>query len=73
MKRAEEMKALRGESVETLRGKVLEMKEELMKLRFRHATGQLEQSARLTTLRRNIARAMTLITNSGSSPAKSAK
>ena len=70
MKRAEEIKALRGESVETLRGKVLEMKEELMKLRFRHATGQLEQSARLTTLRRNIARAMTIIS---SSPAKSAK
>ena len=66
MKRAEEIKALRGESVETLRGKVLEM----MKLRFRHATGQLEQSARLTTLRRNIARAMTIIS---SSPAKSAK
>lgn len=61
MKRAEELKTLRGESVETLRGKVNEMKEELMKLRFRHATGQLEQTARLSTLRRSIARAMTVI------------
>ena len=61
MKRAEEMKTLRGESVDALRGKVLEMKEELMKMHFRHATGQLEQTARLKILRRNIARAMTVI------------
>ena len=40
----------------TLLDRVRESKDELFKLRFQHATGQLDNSARLTQVRRDVAR-----------------
>ncbi|MCB0344778.1 MAG: 50S ribosomal protein L29 [Bdellovibrionales bacterium] len=62
MKRSEEIKELRGLEVSGLTEKVQSLKEELMRLRFRKAAGQLETSARLKEVRRSIARAETVIT-----------
>jgi large subunit ribosomal protein L29 len=52
---------LRDLSVEELATKEREFREEEFKLRFRHATGQLEKHARLRQLRRDIARVKTIM------------
>ena len=52
---------LRDLSVEELATKEKEFREEEFKLRFRHATGQLEKTARLRILRREIARVKTIM------------
>ncbi|WP_225847893.1 50S ribosomal protein L29 [Streptomyces sp. HPF1205] len=46
---------------EELVGKLREAKEELFNLRFQAATGQLENNARLKTVRKEIARIYTLM------------
>ena len=52
-------------SVEQL-GKELETKpQELMGLRFRHATGQLEKTAEIPAKKRSIARILTLLKEKG--------
>lgn len=50
---AAELRQLSGEE---LRNKVRELKEELFGLRFQSATGQLENTARLREVRKDIAR-----------------
>jgi len=40
--------------------RALEIREELFKLRFQHATGQLENPVRIRTLRRELARVLTV-------------
>jgi len=52
---------LRGLSVDDLADKLRESKEELFNLRFQNATGQLENNARLRTVRRDIARIYTVL------------
>jgi len=52
---------LRDLSVEELAAKQKEFCEEEFKLRFKHATGQLEKTARIRNLRREIARVKTII------------
>jgi large subunit ribosomal protein L29 len=52
---------LRDLSVEELANKEKEFREEEFKLRFKHATGQLDKNARLKMLRRDIARVKTII------------
>jgi len=52
---------LRDLSVEELSAKEKEFREEEFKLRFRHATGQLEKTARLRSLRKEIARVKTIM------------
>lgn len=52
---------LRGLSDQELRGKEAEVAEELFRLRFRHASGQLDNTARLRTLRRELARIKTVL------------
>ena len=52
---------LRAMDAETLEDKLKEAKEELFNLRFQNATGQLDNSARLKTVRREIARIYTVI------------
>ncbi|MBM4328540.1 MAG: 50S ribosomal protein L29 [Deltaproteobacteria bacterium] len=52
---------LRDLSVDQLHAKEKEFREEEFKLRFRHATGQLEKTSRLTQLRKEIARVQTII------------
>lgn len=54
-------KELRDLSVEELGTKEKEFREEEFKLRFKKATGQLEKTAQLTQVRRNIARVKTII------------
>jgi large subunit ribosomal protein L29 len=52
---------LRALSAEDLEEKLKEAKEELFNLRFQNATGQLDNSARLKTVRREIARIYTVM------------
>jgi large subunit ribosomal protein L29 len=52
---------LRELNVDELRRKQAELKDQLFKLRFQHELGQLENSAKLRTVRRDIARIETVI------------
>ncbi|MCA1962155.1 MAG: 50S ribosomal protein L29 [Desulfomonile sp.] len=52
---------LRQMSVDELRVKEREFRDEEFKLRFKHATGQLDKTSRLQQLRRTIARVKTII------------
>ena len=56
------MKASNFESmtIEQLKAKIAELKEELFNLRFRLATGQLENVMQISSVRKDIARAMTV-------------
>ncbi|MGO9117061.1 MAG: 50S ribosomal protein L29 [Desulfomonilaceae bacterium] len=54
-------KELKDLSPEELQAKEKEFREEEFKLRFRHATGQLEKTDRLRKLRKDIARVKTII------------
>jgi len=44
-----------------LRAKLVDLKQELFSLRFQHATGQLKNPLILNTLKKDIARVMTII------------
>ncbi len=52
---------LRQMSRDELNGKVTELKEELFSLRFQAATGQLQNTARLRGVRKDIARVYTVL------------
>lgn len=52
---------LRGLSEQELKAKETEVAQELFRLRFRHASGQLDNTARLRTVRRQLARIKTLL------------
>ena len=54
--KASEFKAM---SAEELTRKISDLKEELFNLRFRLATGQLDNVMQITSVKRDIARAMT--------------
>ena len=45
--------------------KIRDAKQEAFNLRFRHATGELENTARLTGLRRDVARLLTVAKERG--------
>ncbi len=53
---------IRKMSVEEMQGKLSDMREELMKLRFQQVTGQLTDTSRLRLLRRDVARMETIFT-----------
>ena len=53
-------KDLRGMSIEDLDKALAERRQELFNLRFQSATGALENSARLRTAKREIARILTV-------------
>ncbi len=61
MKRKDLLKELNGLSIDDLKGRAQANAEERMKLRFRHASGQLEQSHRLGQLKKEYARIQTVI------------
>ncbi len=61
------LKELKELSVEELANKEREIREEEFKLRFKHATGQLDKTDRLRHLRRDIARVKTIIREKGAS------
>ena len=52
---------IRNTETQELLNKVEEYKKELFGLRFQQATGQLENTARIRTVRKNIARIKTII------------
>ena len=54
-------KELHEMTVEELNTKLNELSEELFNLRFRHAVGQLENSASLNTCRKDIAKVKTIL------------
>ncbi|MBN1427904.1 MAG: 50S ribosomal protein L29 [Anaerolineae bacterium] len=57
--KASELQAL---TVSELRRELDDTKEELMKLRFQQASGQLEDTNRLRMVRRDVARIKTILT-----------
>ena len=61
MKRRDALKELRGLSVKELQDRAKKTAEETMKLRFRKASGQLEQSHRIGQLQRGLARILTCL------------
>ena len=54
-------KELHEMTVEELNTKLKELSEELFNLRFRHAIGQLENSASLNTCKKDIAKVKTIL------------
>ena len=54
-------KELRELTVEELNKKVKELSEELFNLRFRHAIGQLDNTASLKNVKKEIAKAKTIL------------
>ena len=51
---------IRKMSDEELSNELASLKEELFKLRFQHATNQLDNPAQITQVKRDIARVMTI-------------
>ena len=59
----EELKTL---SVADLKAQIVDAKKELFNLRFQNATNQLDNTARIKEVRKNIARIQTVITEKAS-------
>lgn len=57
--KSEELRELSGEE---LVNKESELKDQLFKLKFQHALGQLENSVKMKNVRRDIARIKTILT-----------
>jgi len=53
-----------GKSVDELTGLLVDLKKEQFNLRFQRATAQLENTARVRVIRRDIARVRTMINQS---------
>ena len=53
---------LKGKTAAELNEELVAMKKELFNLRFQNATNQLDNTARIKEVRRNIARIQTVIT-----------
>ena len=62
MKIKEYVSELKDKSVTELNNELVEAKKELFNLRFQNATNQLANTARITLVRKNIARIQTVIT-----------
>ena len=69
MKKKDFLTELRGMSEADMKAKKRELSEELMKLRFRDAAGQLDQSHRLQEVRQDIARVSTVLAEKNSAGA----
>ena len=62
MKKTNYLEDINGVSAEELQAQLVDAKKELFNLRFQNATNQLENTARIREVRRNIARIQTIIT-----------
>jgi large subunit ribosomal protein L29 len=60
---------LRARSEDQLREQLLQLKKEQFNLRFQKATGQLENTARVREVRRDIARIKTILAAQAARPA----
>lgn len=63
----------RAKSDDELASQLLELKKEQFNLRFQRATGQLENTARVRQVRRDIARIKTVMGQRASAPAEAGK
>ena len=61
MKTKDYVKELKTKSIEELNGDLEAAKKELFNLKFQNATNQLENTGRITVVRKNIARIQTVI------------
>lgn len=62
MKSSEYLKELRTQSAAQLQEQLVAAKKELFNLRFQNATNQLDNTARIKEVRKNIARIQTVMT-----------
>ncbi len=62
MKSSVYMEDLKAKSAEQLQEELVSAKKELFNLRFQNATNQLDNTARIKDVRRNIARIRTVMT-----------
>ena len=62
MKANKFVEELKNKSVEELNKELVAAKKELFNLRFQNATNQLDNTARIKEVRKNIARILTVIT-----------
>jgi len=62
MKTKKYVEELTNKSVVELQDELVSSKKELFNLRFQNATNQLDNTARITQVRKNIARIQTIIT-----------
>ena len=62
MKTSAYLEELKASNVADLQAKLVDAKKELFNLRFQNATNQLDNTARITEVRKNIARIQTVIT-----------
>ena len=62
MKSNKYIEELKTKSVEDLQAELVAAKKELFNLRFQNATNQLDNTARISEVRKNIARIATVIT-----------
>ena len=62
MKSKKYLEELKGKDIKTLNEDLTAAKKELFNLRFQNATNQLDNTARIGEVRRNIARIQTVIT-----------
>ena len=69
-KGAGKIDAFRGKSVDELSTQLQSFKKEQFNLRFQRANGQVENTGRIRTLRRDIARIETVLTEQRSAAAK---
>ena len=64
---------MRAKSADELKEMIMELRKEQMNLRFQQSTQQLTTTSKLRVVRRDIARAKTLLKQQGAGPAKAAK
>ena len=62
MKSKKYLESLRDKTSDELSGELVTAKKELFNLRFQNATNQLDNTARIREVRKNIARIQTVIT-----------
>ena len=67
MKTSKMLQELKDMTVDQLGDEMIKLKKEQFNLRFQQATGQLENTARMRVVRRNIARISTLVKQKQSS------
>ncbi|MCV2865927.1 MULTISPECIES: 50S ribosomal protein L29 [Albidovulum] len=63
-------KELTGKSPDQLRDELTQLKKEAFNLRFQQATGQLENTARMRAVRRDVARIQTVLNAKAAEAAK---
>ena len=61
MKHKDKMNEFNKLTTEEINKRILDAKEELLKLRMKQATGSLENSARINELRKDVARLKTIL------------